>query len=113
MFDLDVVADEEARTPYEFRAQGQVWRVPHAADLTLGQQVALDQGRYADVIAVIAEKRDPDGQWQPAGRELAQIFLGYKAARIGKFRAAWLTNAGVEVGEAPASPSSSKSTARR
>lgn len=105
MFDIDALVDEEARTPYEFKAGGESWRVPHVADLTLGQQLALDRGRIVEVLTEVALGKDDTGEWVPRGADLAGIFLGYRAARVGKFQAAWLTSAGMEPGESPASSS--------
>ena len=104
MFNIDIIADEEARTPFEFEMDGKVWRVPHVVDLTIGQQIDLDSGRVHKVLRDVAEIQDGD-DWKPAGGEAARLILGMKSARVGKVLAAWLAHAGMEPGESGASPS--------
>lgn len=97
MFDLDVIADEEAKTPYTFKAGGETWRVPHVHDLTLGQQVDLDRGQIVKVVHEVAERRDGE-EWVADGKALADLLLTLRGARVGKLQAAWLTQAGLESG---------------
>lgn len=104
MFNIDIIADEEARTPFEFLMGGKTWRAPHIADLTIRQQIALDSGHMHKVMHEVAEKQDGD-EWKPAGVEAAQLILDMKPGRIGKISAAWLTLAGYSSGESAASPS--------
>lgn len=101
MFNLDIVADEEARTPFEFTLNGKEYRVPHAADLTLGQQLDI-QAQTHKVLREVAEVRAGD-EWKPAGGEIARAILALKGAKVGKLLAAWLAHAGVEPGESKAS----------
>lgn len=107
MFDIDALVDEEAKTPYTFRAAGGKWRVPHAGDLKLGQQIALDTGRIVPVLREVAERWDAEAsEWVSDGAALAEVMLGYKARRVGQFQAAWLTQAGMEPGEPKGSSAS-------
>jgi hypothetical protein len=102
-FNLDVLADEEARTPWEFVLGGKTWRVPHVADLTLRQQLDADRGR-PDLAVTEALVQDGD-EWKPAGAECAAAIQGLKGKRRGVWFAAWLAHAGMEPGESGASPS--------
>lgn len=97
MFDLDALADEEAKTPYTFKAGGQTWRLPHVHDLTVRQQVALDRGHMPQVVAEVAERKD-GGEWVKDGAALSDLLLDSKARRVGQLQAAWLTQAGLEPG---------------
>ncbi len=99
MFDLDVIADEEAKTPYTFKAGGEQWRVPHVHDLTLRQQRALDRGMLPEVLRQVGERLDVETQeWVADGTALAELVLDFKGDRAGKLQAAWLTQAGLEPG---------------
>lgn len=102
MFNLDIIADEEARTPFEFVLGDKTWRVPHVADLTVGQQIRLDGKDTARVLREVAEVRAGE-EWKPAGGEIVRLVLDLKGAKLGKFLAAWLAHAGLEPGESPAS----------
>lgn len=102
MFNLDIIADEEAKTPFPFTLNGKEYRAPHVADLTLGQQLALDGSKAHVVLREVAEVLDGD-EWKPAGGEIARAVLALKGPKVGKLLAAWLAHAGVEPGESPAS----------
>jgi hypothetical protein len=104
VFNLDIIADEEARTPFEFILSGKTYRVPHVADLTLGQQISLDSKATARVLREVAEVRDGD-EWKPAGGEIVHEVLALKGAKVGQFLGAWLAHAGLEPGESGASSS--------
>lgn len=114
MFDLDVIADEEERVPFEFTLDGRVWRVPHIADLEVGQQMALDAGEVAWVVRRLGERvrRVSDDGDEPDPDGLAEALLHLRSAKQGKFLAAWLVHAGLEPGESRASSSSPGGTAR-
>ena len=105
MFDLDILQDEAERAPFEFKLAGSVWRLPHVADLTIGQQKALDAGELAFSVVKIGDRaRRVDGDVDvadPGG--LAEALLGLRPARTGKLLAAWLAHAGVKPGESRAS----------
>lgn len=115
-FNLDVVADEAARTPWEFELGGRVWRVPHIADLTLEQQEKADQGRpdLAVTDALVwddgAEATDDEpareAGWVPAGKQCAAAIRSLRGAKRGALLVAWLAHAGMQPGESPASSSS-------
>ena len=103
IFNLDVVAHEDAREPWEFTAKGQKWRLPHVQDLTLGAQVAVDSGR-PDLAVDAATKFDAKtGEWKPAKREAVAMIRAYHPDQLAAFTAAWLAYAGMEPGESEAS----------
>jgi len=102
VFNLDIVADEEAKSPFLFHLDGKDFRVPHVADLTLGQQINLDSSRGHQVFREVGEVLVGD-EWKPAGGDLVKAYLALKPARAGKLLAAWLAHAGVEPGESSAS----------
>ena len=104
MFNIDIIADEEALTPFEFKMGGKVWRAPHIADLTIRQQIALDSGHMHSVMREVAEVQDGD-KWAPAGDAAASLILDMRPGRIGKISAAWLLQAGHASWESVASPS--------
>jgi hypothetical protein len=103
VFNLDIIADEDAKAPFPFQLDGKSYRVPHVSDLTLGQQINLDGSRGHQVFREVGEVLDGE-EWKPAGGDLAKAYLALKPARAGKLLAAWLSHAGVEPGESPASP---------
>jgi len=105
IFNLDAVAHEDAREPWVFQADGKTWRLPHVADLTLGQQFAVDSGRLPQVLREVAEYQDGDA-WKPGGRKGAELALNRHADQIATLTAAWLAHAGVEPGESEASSQS-------
>lgn len=105
LFNLDVVKHEDTRDPWVFQAGGKKWRVPHVADLTLGQQFALDTGQVPQVLSEVAEVQSGKA-WKRAGREAANLVLGKHADQIAALTTAWLAHAGVEPGESQASSSS-------
>lgn len=100
MFNLDIIADEEAKAPFEFELNGKQYRAPHVSDLTLGQQIGINQTHK--VLREVAEVLD-DGEWKPAGDEISRAVLALKGAKVGKLLGAWLAHAGVEPGESKAS----------
>lgn len=102
-FNLDVIEHEATRSPWEFDADGKTWRVPHIADLTLGQQIAVDSGRLHVVLREVAEVSDGEGGWKPAGRAAANLVLTRHGDVVGKLTAGWLAHAGMEPGESGAS----------
>jgi hypothetical protein len=102
VFNLDIIADEEARAPFPFVLEGKNFRAPHVADLSLGQQIGLDTGKVHVVLREVAEVQDGD-EWKPAGGEIARAILALKGPKVGKLLAAWLAHAGVEPGESRAS----------
>lgn len=105
-FNFDAVVHEAKRTPFEFEAGGTQWRVPHVADLTIGQQIALDSGQTHRVMREVAEVYDiteTSAEWKPAGRKGAELILGKHPDQVAAFQAAWLAHAGVAPGESPAS----------
>lgn len=104
-FNLDVLADEEARTPWEFVLNGRTWRVPHIADLTLEEQDQCDRGRPDRALGA-ALVRDDAGEWQPAGAECAAAIRGLRGQKRGAWLVAWLAHAGMQPGESGASSSS-------
>lgn len=104
-FNLDVVAHESTKTPWEFEAGGKTWRLPHVADLTLGQQIAADSGRLHVVFREVAEVLDGD-TWKPGGRAAANLILERHGDQVGALQAAWLAHAGMEPGESEASSAS-------
>lgn len=101
-FNLDAVAHEAEKTPWVFQADGRTWRLPHVADLTLGQQLAVDSGRLPQVLREVAEYLDGE-EWRPGGRKAADLALKRHADQIAALTAAWLAHAGVEPGESEAS----------
>lgn len=105
IFNLDVVQHEDTRDPWVFQADGKTWRLPHVADLTLGQQLAVDSGRLAQVLREVAEFQDGES-WKPGGRKAAEMVLNRHADVVGALTAAWLAHAGVEPGESGASSES-------
>lgn len=105
IFNLDVVEHESKGEPWVFQAGGKTWRVPHIADLTIGQQLGVDSGRIHVVLSEVAEVQDGDG-WKKAGRAAANLVLGLHADQVGALQAAWLAHAGVEPGESEASSQS-------
>lgn len=113
MFNLDVIADEEARRPFDFVLGGITWRLPHVADLEVGQSLAVEEGRFPVVARMVGLRVRDDGTAVPDGDGLAEAVLHLKSARLGKLLAAWLSHAGVAPGESGASSTSSSGTARR
>lgn len=105
LFNLDVVQHESTRDPWVFQADGNTWRLPHVADLTLGQQLAVDSGRLPQVLREVAEIQDGD-KWKPGGRKAAELALSRHADQVAALTAAWLAHAGVEPGESGASSQS-------
>lgn len=120
MFDLDAIADEEERVPFEFTLNGAVWRVPHVADLEVGQQMAIDAGELAFAVRRIGDRVRRLGEFDDDGNEvetpdpdgLAEALLGLRPAKTGKLLAAWLAHGALKPGESAASPLSSARTAR-
>jgi len=104
VFNIDIIANEEARTPFEFLMGGKTWRVPHVADLTLGQQIALDTGQTYKVLLDVAEVQDGD-EWKRDGETATGLVLKMKRGPLGAMLAAWLSHAGHNPGESAASPS--------
>lgn len=112
-FNLDVVADEESRAPFEFVLGGITWRLPHVADLEVGQALAVEEGRFPVVARMVGMRVRDDGSVVPDGDGLAEAVLHLRSSRMGTLLAAWLSHAGVEPGESVASSTSSSVTARR
>jgi hypothetical protein len=104
VFNLDIIADEEARAPFEFTLNGKAYRAPHVRDLTLGQQIALDGSKAHVVLREVAEVQDGD-EWKPAGGDIARAVLALKGPKVGTLLAAWLAHAGTAPGESQASSS--------
>lgn len=102
MFNLDVIEHETKRLPFEFTADGKQYRIPHAAELTLGQQVAADSNRLDRVFREVAEVLDGE-EWKPAGRKGAEVILARHPDQIAALTVAWLAWAGLEPGESAAS----------
>lgn len=106
-FSLDVLADEDERAPFEFELAGRVWRVPHIADLELGQQYALDAGQLAFAVRQIGprvRRVEDDGTEVPDPEGLTECLLHLRPGKTGKLFAAWLAHAGLKPGESGASP---------
>ena len=106
MLNFDIIADEAERAPFEFVLGGRTWRVPHVADLEIGQQKALDAGELAFAIHKLGDRVrrvEDDGTDVPDSAGLAEVFLGCRPARTGKILVAWLAHAGVAPGESGAS----------
>lgn len=107
MFNLDIIADEEAKAPFEFTLDSKAYRVPHVSDLTIGQQIALDGTRAHQVLretGEVLETGEDGDEWKPAGGDLARAYLALKPARAGKLLGAWIAHAGMQPGESSASP---------
>lgn len=102
MFNLDIIADEEAKAPFEFQLDGKTWRVPHVMDLEIGQQITIDRNRAHEVWREVGEVQDGD-EWKPAGDDLARTWLKLRNARAAMLLVAYLAHAGVEPGESSAS----------
>lgn len=105
MFNLDVIADEEARAPWDFTLAGREWRLPHVADLTLEQQMQVDSGRMDLAVEQVAQVRGDDGAWVDAGALCATEVRRLRGKKRGLLQVAWLAHAGVEPGESGASSS--------
>lgn len=104
-FNLDVLADEEARTPWEFVLNGRKWRVPHVADLTLEEQDQTDQGRPDRALGAAMVLDEESGEWVPAAAECAAAVRGLRGSKRGAWLVAWLAHAGMQPGESTASSS--------
>lgn len=102
VFNFDAVVHEVTREPWEFQAGGRTWRLPHVAELTVGQQLAADSGRLHQVLREVAEVSEGD-EWKPAGRKGADLILSKHPDQVAQFQVAWLAHAGVKPGESPAS----------
>lgn len=105
---LDVIADEDARAPYEVDFGGRTWRLPHPASLTLRQQLDADNQRI-DLVArttalvLVPGEDGAEDTWEPAGREAAELILDLKPAQRVALTVGWLAHAGLKPGESPAS----------
>jgi hypothetical protein len=96
---LSAVAREESREPFEFRFGGSTWRVPHLADLTIGQQEDLDRGDYR-VLADIGRRVGDDGAEVADGGELYRLVRGLTSKQFARLiQVPWLAHAGVVQGE--------------
>jgi hypothetical protein len=106
VFNWDIIEHEAKNDPWEFEAGGKKWRLPHIADLTVGQASAADRGRlelvFRDVAEVFDEKKK---KWKPAGDQAALLAMGKHQDQYAIFTTAWLAHAGMEPGESPASSS--------
>lgn len=105
-FNLDAVAAEEARERYEFEAGGRVFSLPHVSDLTIGEQHALDAGRYVQTMPRVVEfapDDDPGDDERSAEEALLSALFKKKPAQVAPLIAAWLSHAGLKPGESPAS----------
>lgn len=106
MIDLDAVEADEARTPFDFRAEGRKWRVPHLADLPIGLQLLLDSKRVDQVLPEVALVFDDEsGEWAFAPDAAWQMSIRMRPQKAGVLLTAWLAAAAVEPGESPASSS--------
>lgn len=103
MFNLDVLADEEARAPWEFTLAGRVWRLPHVADLTLEQQMQVDSGRMDLAVEQVAQGQGEDGSFAPAGEACRDAVRSLRGKKRGLLQVAWLAHAGMEPGNSDAS----------
>lgn len=104
MFNFDVVQHEVTREPWEFEAAGKRWRLPHIAELTIGQKRAADHGFVELVVREVAEVFDEDADtWVEAGAECAVLIMDKHEDQVGALKVAWLAHAGMEPGESPAS----------
>jgi hypothetical protein len=105
MYDADAVLAvyrEETREPFEFKLGGRVWRVPHVADVKIGQSIALDHGDYRPLIQ-LARRVDEQGN-EHDGYELYGLILGLTSAQWSDLiYVPWLTHGGLKPGESPAS----------
>jgi hypothetical protein len=110
VFNLDIVADEEARAPWEFTLGDRVWRLPHVADLTLEQQIQVDSGRMdlaVEQVAMVFKEADedtPEG-WVAAGKDCGDAIRRLRGQKRGLLQVAWLAHAGMEPGNSDASSS--------
>lgn len=112
MFNWDVIEHEAKNEPWEFEADGKKWRLPHIADLNIGQARAADRGLFELVFSEVAEVQvvtkvgsTVKSKWKPAGHEGASLVVGKHMDQVSALKAAWLAHAGMEPGESPASSS--------
>ena len=105
MLNLAAVEREATRAPFEFTGlDGTVYRLPHLADLTIGQQVDADSNQFIRLFREVLEVADGDG-WKPAGRAGTDLARTLHREHAAALKVAWLSWAGMEPGESPASSS--------
>ena len=113
--DFALIGREEARSPWRATVGESVWELPHLADLTIGDQLAVES-MSAVALAFVARKYGQrvleDGSTEPAGEDLAEALLDCRREGLAAFVVAYLADAGLEPGESPASSRSPRSTAR-
>ena len=106
MLNLAAVEREAARAPFEFTGlDGTVYRLPHLADLTIGQQVDADGNQFIRLFREVLEVADSKGGWKPAGRAGTDLARTLHREHAAALKVAWLSWAGMEPGESPASSS--------
>jgi len=98
-FSLARVIAERELEPFVFDGpDGAEMELPHVSTLTPRQALRVDRGEIEEVLEEVA----------PA---VAAVILDSPSFAAEALMSAWLTHGGIEPGESPASPRSSKSTA--
>lgn len=107
MLNLAAVEREAAKAPFPFVGpDGTNYRLPHVADLTIGQQMDADANQLVRLFREVLEVEDGKGGWKPAGRAGTDLARGLHREHAATLKVAWLAWAGLKPGESQASSAS-------